>query len=295
MKKIISVLLCAVLAFSGTICANAAGKPAEHKGFTDLSIKTEIPDNTVKVYAYGVDSTHTNGILYVGGDTEKEYEALFKNSVSSPQVLKMPSTEKYARYFSSGSGNIYAYHTFETTGGTYKKIKIKLSEFSDYFNEDGSHDQTVDHSTGESHNYKFKYEDMGKGFYYNSALAFISGGAVTGVTPDENGEAEIFVCTDVGENIEMITTFSHKRITPQNTLQTGGGGGFTGGTFCQKLTFGNVDGIAGVDVNDVTYLQMYLAGMVDLDTLQLFHADSNCDDEIDVSDVTHLQFGLAER
>lgn len=288
MKKILSVLLCSTLAFASAISANAASKPAEYKGFKDLSETTTIPDNTVKVYAYNIDSTHTNGIRYKGGDTKQNYSVLFKDCINSPKTMALPSTEKYARYFTSGGGNTNPSHSFATTGGKYKKIRIKLSEFDDYFNEDGSHTKSYDISTPSTHDFKFKYEDMGNGCSFNSALVIISGGAVTGITPNKNGEAEFFVSTDVGESVDMMTKFQYSTKT-----SSGGGGGLTGGSISSKLTFGNVDGDYWVNVNDVTALQLYLSGQKELDTLGLFHADVDCDGINDVCDVTALQFGIA--
>ena len=291
-KKIVATLLCATLAFSGTICANAAGNPVEHKGFEDLSEQTTIPDNTVQIYQYGVDSTYSTGIRFIGGDSKKKYEALFRNSISDSQIMELPETETYARYIydaHGSSGNIYPSETFKNTGGTYKKVRIKLSEFSSYFNEDGSHTKNI--STDIYHDFKFRYEDMGDYQYCDSSLVFISGGAATGAVPDENGEVELYIYADVGAVIECMTDYSYYLKTSSEIL-TGDGGGISGPVF-EKLTFGNVNLTNGVDVNDVTYLQMYLAGMVDINTLQLFHADSNCDNEIDVADVTNLQFGIA--
>ena len=45
---------------------------------------------------------------------------------------------------------------------------------------------SADSSIG-SHDYKFKYEKADGGGYYDSALYFQSGGAVTGVVPDKDG------------------------------------------------------------------------------------------------------------
>ena len=286
-KKFLSVALCAALAFTSAISANAAFAPVEYKGFKALSEQIYISDNTVKVFTYNIDETHTNGILYKGGDTQTKYNILFKDCISSPQSMLLPASEKYARYLSSGSGNIYATHSFATTGGRYKKIRIKLSEFNTYFNEDGTHTKSVGIIEPFDYNYKFKYEPMPNGCYYNSCLALISGAAVTAVTPDENGEAEFFVSTDVGSVTEMMTTFSYR-----TEKSSGGGGGNVGGYISSKLKFGNVDLNHWVDVNDVTFLQLYISGKTELDTLGLFHADVNCDNIYDVKDVTALQFGL---
>ena len=283
-KKILSVLLCAVLAVSGTVSANAAGKITPRDDFSNLREKITIPDDTIKVYAFGIDRDEEEGIVYQSGSTGTKYEIPFKKAISSPKAMILPANEMFSRCFSKGSGNDTPSHSFATTGGTYKKVKIKLSSSSDYFNEDGSHTMKVDDDV---HDYKFKYENMGNGHYYDSSLVIISGGVITAVTPDENGEVEFYVSTDVGAITEYTTTFSFR------TSELDGGGGGTIGRSISQLTFGNVDGNKLLDVDDVTTLQLYLAGLKDIDTLGFFHANTNGDNYIDVEDVTTLQFGLA--
>lgn len=64
----------------------------------------------------------------------------FADCIGGDKTLFMPSTEKYARYFASGSGNLHAYYTFDDKGGRYVKAKINLHELApNYFNKDGSH------------------------------------------------------------------------------------------------------------------------------------------------------------
>ena len=276
-KRILSVLLCATLAVASVVGANAA-EVKEHKGFKVLGQQMNLSNNKLKGYVYNIDDENYD--VYVKYDGEiADYKLYFKDCISAPAIIDIPDTEKYAMYTydsSGGGGSVYRGYSFANTGGIYKKIRIKLSEFSSYFNEDGSHTKEV---KGEPHN--FNFTDEGNGF--SSYLIILSGGIVQAVTPDKNGEVEIFVSTNVGAVTEYHTDFSWKY----------GGGGGSSGSGIGKLEFGNVDGSSWVDVRDVTALQLYLAGDKELDTLGLFHADVNCDNIYDVKDVTALQLGIA--
>ena len=277
-KKILSALLCATLAVTGMASANAA-EVKEHKGFKALGQEMTLGNNKLKGYVYNVDEDYDVYVKYDG--EENDYKLYFKDCISAPTSIDIPDTEKYAMHTggSSGSGgNINRTYSFANTGGKYKKVRIKLSEFSSYFNEDGSHTKEV---KGENHDFNFTNEGNG----YRSHLVIKSGGVVNGVVPDKNGEVEIFVSAKVGTYASYYTDFRWR---------SGGGGGIVGGSL-GKLTFGNVDGSSWVDVNDVTTLQLYLAGTKELDTLGLFHADVNCDNIYDVKDVTALQLGISKK
>ena len=168
MKKFVCLILCAVLTAGAAVTANAKTvKP--HKGVEIYNSAKNIGNNTLLVSAYNIPSDYTNGVLFKGGDTQKNYSMKFADCIGGDKTLFMPSTEKYARYFASGSGNIYASYTFDNKGGRYVKAKINLHEVDpNYFNKDGSH--TTDGPSGGSHNYKFKYEEADNGGYYDSAL-----------------------------------------------------------------------------------------------------------------------------
>lgn len=212
----------------------------------------------------------------------------FADCIGGDKTLFMPSSEKYARYFVSGSGNTYASYTFDNKGGRYVKAKINLHEVDpNYFNKDGSH--TTDGPSGGSHNYKFKYEEADNGGYYDSALYFQSGGAVTGAVPDKDGHVEIYLSTKINEPTQYCTTFSYRKAY----AVVGGGGGTT--TDIYILRFGNIDLQGTVDVNDVTLPQQYISGSVELDSLQYYYTDTNFDGHRDVRDVTTLQQAIAKR
>ena len=121
-----------------------------------------------------------------------------------------------------------------------------------------------------------------------SNLSCLSGGILTKVYPDENGEIEIYVNTKVGSMVELLVNGS--------ISVTGGDGtyGYFASPRLSKLTFGNVNGDYYLSVSDVTELQLYLAGCKELDSLGMFHADTNYDGIYDVKDVTHLQIGISK-
>lgn len=285
MKKFVCLILCAVLTAGAAVTANAKTvKP--HKGVEIYNSAKNIGNNTLLVSAYNIPSDYTNGVLFKGGNTQKNYSMKFADCIDGDKTLFMPSTEKYARYFTSGAGNIYASYTFDNKGGRYVKAKINLHELApDYFNEDGSH--TENFSSVGNHDYKFKYEDLKEGRYFNSALYFQSGGAVTGVVPDRDGCVEIYLSTKINERTDYCTTYSYR------TKNAVGGGGGTTGSGVSILRFGNIDLYSTVDVNDVTLLQQYISGEAELDSLQYYYADINFDGKRDVRDVTTLQQAIA--
>lgn len=287
MKKFVCLILCAVLTAGAAVTANAKTvKP--HKGVEIYNSAKNIGNNTLLVSAYNIPSDYTNGVLFTGGDTQKNYSMKFADCIGGDKTLFMPSTEKYARYFVSGSGNLHAYYTFDDKGGRYVKAKINLHEVDpNYFNKDGSH--TMEYSSIGSHDYKFKYEKADGGGYYDSALYFQSGGAVTGAVPDKDGCVEIYLSTKINEPTEYCTTFSYRK-----AYVVGGGGG-TSGSNIYILRFGNIDLQGTVDVNDVTFLQQYISGSVELDSLQYYYTDTNFDGHRDVRDVTTLQQAIAKR
>lgn len=60
------------------------------------------------------------------------------------------------------------------------------------------------------------------------------------------------------------------------------------------VKLGDVDGDNRVSIDDATCIQRYLAGIIDLDGIYLYAADTNLDGDVDISDATTLQMFLAE-
>lgn len=295
MKKIFSIALCAVLAAGSVVGANAAGIK-QNKAVKVLSETTRVNKNRLVVYTYNVSPDSKNGVVFIGGNTEKEYSVNFADCINNRKIVQIPSTELYTRYLSMDngkSGNTYPSYSFANTAGDYVKVRVKLSEVDpSYFNEDGSHTQQAPLIEGYYHDFKFKYEEISGSEYYNSAMYFQSGAVVTGVVPDKDGCVEIYISTNVSDMCDFCTDFSYQ-VSVGGYSHSGGGGG-TSGNYVPALNFGNIDLKGTVNVNDVTALQLYLAGTQKLDSLQIFYADVNRDKRRDVRDVTALQNAIAD-
>ena len=283
MKKVLSFLLCAVVAFSGVVTANAAQTEKEikkHKGFEVLEDSFVMPNNTMRLIKT-VEDLETDKIsnYYILRKISEDNNSTRIRLDFSENLNEYKDIEiEPDKYYSEEGIN-----TFDSTqtGGLYKKVKIKLSEFRDCFNDQGYIYEKYFLKT--YLNYKLnKYEENG---YIASSFAVYSGAYIKRTIPDENGEIEVYVHTNVGEEVRTLVEFNY----------CDGKSKIGEGIYVEvldKLTFGNVDGSDYVDVNDVTFLQLYLAGRWELDELGLFNADTNCDGIYDVKDVTHLQLGI---
>lgn len=62
----------------------------------------------------------------------------------------------------------------------------------------------------------------------------------------------------------------------------------------EKFLLGDVDGVDGVNINDVTAIQSHLAELKTVEGVYLLAADANQDDVVDISDATAIQMKLAE-
>ena len=291
MKKIISLLLCAALAFSATVSVNAVNTESEKRGFEYTGETVVLDNNTVLLSASGIDpSTYNYCIKIKGVETQTQYTENLRDVADAPLRIALQPDETYKKSilngWNGGGSTGTKNYDFSETGGVYKKIRIKLHDFDpDYFNEDGTRTYEM---SGSEHTYNFNYEPIGSdGEYYSSCLIFKSGAAITVVAPDENGMVEIYVSAEIGQAVTYHTTYNYK------FKQSSGGGGAIEKTV-YFLMYGNVDGDYSLDVSDVTALQMGIAGVKEFDDFSAFQSDTNVDGNIDVRDVTYLQFALAD-
>lgn len=291
MKKIISAVICLVLAAGGAISASAV--ITDDDLYTGLSLNDfmyncrvigsdTIPNNTARLYTYGAigSAEDSIGITFVESSTYERTDCTF-NTQASYRDVYLPSPNYYMsdHMFKSSSGSnggsgpdFY----LNSSGGTYKKVRVKLSAYSDYFNSDGTH-------TKDGHNYNFTKQDNG----YLSSLLICSGGAVTAVTPDHYGFVEFYCSNQIGVPTEFSTNFSHRT----STSFSGGGG-----TTAQNLggfMVGDTNSDGFISIYDVTLFQMYIAGMQDLSDITKINSDINSDGKIDVNDATEIQKYLA--
>lgn len=270
MKKIISIALCAVMAF---ISAFSVSATTETNNFTVLGT-INIPDDTVRLYTYGsgIDPTVRVKLKDLA---DSSVETFYFPEQGQVEYIKLPSTAGYEMWTHiRGLGGLYSYNiNFNNTGGTYEKIRIKLSDFSSYFNEDGTHTSTLG---DETHTYNFTDEGDG----HSSYLIFVSGGAITFAVPDKNGMVEIYVSTALGERACYTTDF----------ISDPGIGGGIACAALKDLTIGEVICKGGfVSIVDATLIQKYLVGSYEFDDTAKRNADVNHDGKINIVDSTEIQ------
>lgn len=241
--------------------------------------KDNIPDKTLKFYTTGIDFT-SSFVVFAGEKEGNLHTVKFADCVYTPKSLVLPEDDKYevrlqSSYFGGGCSDVGEF-PYSNLGGLYKKLKVKLSDISSYFNEDGTHTHEI---FGNIHNYNFSEEEG-----YTSILMFKSGAAYTEVRPDSNGEAEIWVSRRIGEQTECNTNFGAEGV---------GIGGGRNGMPIRRLMCGNVDLDGSVDIKDATIIQHHIAEITELKGLSRFNADVNNDDVINIEDVTNIQKYLA--
>ncbi len=292
MKKIISAAICIALLATGAISAFAV----ETDNLTNVGITLDdflhncrvigsdtIPNNTARLYTYGQIGASGNsvGINFIESKTHNTISCVF-NSKLNHQDFYLPSPNYYASDLllidSSGYSSSSGPDFFLTkSGGKYKKLRVKLSDYSNYFNSDGTH-------TEDGHKYNFTYQDGG----YFSSLLISSGGAITAVTPDHYGFVEFYCSTQIGVPTVFSTDFTH---------HTGTSSSYGGGISYQKLPgfmVGDTDSDSSIDIYDATYLQMYLSEGADLNDAAKISADVNLDGKIDIDDATYIQKYLSD-
>lgn len=281
MKKIISIALCTIIALMGTVSVSATTEE-KHYG---LMGTTKIPDNTVRVYKSGTGMDSNSCIkLYDCADSSETVINL-PQTTSSYIDTSAPSTEGYEMWscFTGFGSSLNLTMYYNNTGGTYRQIKLKLSDFSSYFNEDGTRTYTLG---GETHDYNFTAENDG----HTSGLLIVSGASVTFAVPDKNGYVTFYMSPNIGDGVRFKTTF---RVSTENAIVSGGG--IT--SFFKGLMVGDADSNNYITVLDATYLQKCLADIENLDTdaLTKFRCDTNGDGVINVADATAIQKYLVKK
>lgn len=292
MKKIISAVLAATMLITAVAFSVGAAQISDNETsarqlrFEELS-ETTLPDNTIKTYTYGY--TQENNpeprATFYNRDTGYYY-FIRPNSddLSTPNTKELPKGEyKFGIY----GTHEYQRYNFEHTGGTYVLTRFKINDFSPMnFNEDGT--QTRTFANGDTHNFNFVKESDGR----YSQLAIISGGYVNFVAPDKDGYVQAYLFKKVGEKAYYFTKFEDEA----NSYRSGSI------EICVSydLVIGNVVsnvsmGTGGIiDILDATAIQSYIAGIEELDKIQIRNADVTGDRKIDVADVTMLQKYIAD-
>ena len=290
-KKITAIAMCGVLTVGSVLMTGAVSEDENHKDFEVTGTTQKISNNQLFVTTTGyTENTDKNFGAKFRTTNEKDYDIWFKDCINAPRFLNLPKGEKFVKYMMTQGhgyfGNVQTFYQFDKTGGEYVKVKIKLSDFSYLFNENGT--MTVELSDGSYKDFDFTYEDFGTdsngvNCYAESGVYATSGGTVTSFAPDKDGYAEIYVSRQLGVDTKVMS-YRYCRLKDGAHCDYGRIGDTLVG-----LTCGDTDLSGYISVTDATLVQKYVVGIEDFDKLQLFNSDVNHDGEISVVDATLIQ------
>jgi hypothetical protein len=290
-KKITAIAMCGVLTVGSVLMTGAVSEDENHKDFEVTGTTQKISNNQLFVTTTGyTENTDKNFGAKFRTTNEKDYDIWFKDCINAPRFLNLPKGEKFVKYMMTQGhgyfGNVQTFYQFDKTGGEYVKVKIKLSDFSYLFNENGT--MTAELRDGSYKDFDFTYEDFGTNSigvncYAESGAYATSGGAVTSFAPDKDGYAEIYVSRQLGVDTKVMS-YCYCRLKDGAHCDYGRIGDTLVG-----LTCGDTDLGGYISVTDATLVQKYVAGIEDFDKLQLFNSDVNHDGEISVVDATLIQ------
>ena len=290
------ILAAAVTAATLTTCS-VAGVPVQ-ASTADPTIKhlgkTTQQDGVLTLYNYNV-SADTKAAIKIEDSNGKETTYNFADFYNHPQTYNLGkgifSSSTWVTMGSGGGGGSAPSINLENSGGKYEYVKIKLSDFSSYFNTDGSHTEKENYVG--NHKYKFREEEAdANGNRFTSVLLIYSGGAVNHVVPDKDGMVKIYISTKPGDSVRYATTFNHI-IHHDGSVSYGGGGG-TSGSYIGGLSIGDADMNGYTSISDVTAVQRYSAKMEDFNSAQIRCGDLNGDGDVNIVDATLIQKALAE-
>ena len=290
-KKITAIAMCGVLTVGSVLMTGAVSEDENHKDFEVTGTTQKISNNQLFVTTTGyTENTDKNFGAKFRTTEEKDYDIWFKDCINAPKFVNLPKGEKFVKYMMTQGhgyfGNVQTFYQFDKTGGEYVKVKIKLSDFSRLFNENGT--MTAELRDGSYKDFDFTYEDFGTdsngvNCYAESGVYATSGGTVTSFAPDKDGYAEIYVSRQLGVDTKVMS-YRYCRLKDGAHCDYGRIGDTLVG-----LTCGDTDLSGYISVTDATLVQKYVVGIEDFDKLQLFNSDVNGDGEISVVDATLIQ------
>lgn len=284
LKKIIAGVAMAAVAAVSVVPASAR----TYTHVENYSVKT---NGSLTFFTYNVDST-SRAFITLENETKDTSETVRFGPLSShPTGMMADKNDTYKPMIgvSLGSGSSSgggARFTFSDTAGSYEKIRIKLSDYSSYFEKNGHRIETVH---GKKHSYTFCEEpQLDNGDQYTSVLVFMSGGCFTCAVPDKKGEVEIYVKRQIGVPTYYSTGFSYK---VDNSVGSGGG---VNHSRLLGVTLGDADGDGYITISDATQIQKGIADQIKLSGIEKRNSDTNLDGTVNILDVTKLQRYLAD-
>lgn len=290
MKKTVSIILSfSMLMSTAALTANASTSDESSVGGHNFSVieETTLNNSQIRLYTYNFTDNNPEFGIRITDTAINSSKNFYFNDINEFKQINLSSSSimEHCLLLDGGFSGIME-KRYDNLGGTYEKVRMKLSDYNDYFNSDGTHTE-VDFNNSFSFNYNFSTQNEGK-YTYKSALVFLSGGIFTAVTPSKDGYAEFYVSKNIGEETRFSTIFS--RISTDSYADIPGANNL----YFSYFTMGNANiSSNGVDVTDATAIQSYSAGLEDFDELQKRNADVTGDGRIDVADTTMIQKYLA--
>ena len=212
-KKLTAIAMCGVLTVGSVLMTGAVSEYEDRKDFEVTGTTQKISNNQLFVTTTGyTENTAKNfGAMFISTDYQK-YSVMFKDCIDAPKFVNLPKNQEFTRHMITADNRYFGdtgmKFNYDSTGGEYVKIRIKLSDYFPYgFNDDGT--MTGKLSDGTYKNFDFTYEDFGtdssgKPCYATSGAYFVSGGAVTSFVPDKNGYAEFYISRQLGEDTGLM-------------------------------------------------------------------------------------------
>lgn len=290
MKRIISV----ILAVSSIICyANFSVCAVETNTEIQSLGTTTIPNNTVRMYTYNLDvGEGLDGYGYrdtVTGEVKllSAIDCIGKDFLSIN--LNSPNGYHLLQYRSGVTGiNRNEVYHFDKTGGEYERLRIRLSDFITFLNENGTYTHTFEDGT--SHIFDFSGNEDSK---FSSSAFIMNGAAVTAVKPDSNGEIVFYASREIGVvpqfrcNVYLNTTTMNDGDIVSCKVRDGIKNNVS------YLMMGNVNYDNDITIDDATFIQKYLSDQLYFDAISKRNADVNNDGLLTIDDVTYLQKYIA--
>ena len=122
------------------------------------------------------------------------HEISISDNIGGKVEHSLPAGSYHAMGNYHHSGSTMEDITISSNPTEYTKVRIKLSDYYDGFNDDGtmSSSSTVDEYHG-GHIYQFGVDMVEENFEFRAALLIVSGSVINAPIPDENGYVEIYV------------------------------------------------------------------------------------------------------
>ncbi len=298
-KRFLSAIMAVVLVVLSTVCVFAEETEKTDIDFKVLGDSFTLENNQIAYTSHNITKNSTWGFSHNTVNGEDYQEFMYGELVDGIKIFDTIPGEAYncyyfkPEYYGVSSKGIYKEnYKLENSGGLYRKVRVKLSDLDDYFNEDGSHSREEDNLAGERYYYFGEDENIGEN-RFSSTLIIVSGYCINVVAPDENGYVEFYTATKIGYYPHFYTSYAYWYVDDDGHYRAGGGGGMNGELFTD-LQLGSVNASLGVYIKDATYTQMYVTKLKDFDYMQFYRADVDGDGKINIIDATKIQLYVAK-